>query len=75
MSKIATADWIIEVVVGTIRHQKIVFEQVDKYRKPGTLVTSNTSGIPIQFMSEGRSDDFQNISVEHTFPSSLLKII
>jgi 3-hydroxyacyl-CoA dehydrogenase len=38
---------------------KISFEQVE-YRKP-TLITSNTSGIPIHFMSEGRSEDFQNI--------------
>jgi 3-hydroxyacyl-CoA dehydrogenase len=44
-----------------------VFEQVEKYRKPGTLITSNTSGIPIHFMSEGRSEDFRNISVELTF--------
>ncbi|RYD94951.1 MAG: 3-hydroxyacyl-CoA dehydrogenase/enoyl-CoA hydratase family protein, partial [Sphingobacteriales bacterium] len=38
---------------------KIVFENIEKYRKPGTLITSNTSGIPIKFMSEGRSEDFQ----------------
>ncbi len=54
MPKIATVDWIIEVVVERLDIKKLVFEQVDKYRKPGTLVTSNTSGIPIQFMSEGR---------------------
>jgi hypothetical protein len=39
--------------------KKLVFEQIEKFRKPGTLVTSNTSGIPIHFMSEGRSEDFQ----------------
>jgi len=59
MSKIADADWIIEVVVERLDIKKLVFEQVEKYRKHGTLVTSNTSGIPIQFMSEGRSEDFQ----------------
>jgi 3-hydroxyacyl-CoA dehydrogenase len=59
MAKIATCDWIIEVVVERLDIKKLVFEQIEKHRKPGTLVTSNTSGIPIQYMSEGRSDDFQ----------------
>ncbi|WP_374543237.1 3-hydroxyacyl-CoA dehydrogenase family protein, partial [Flavobacterium sp.] len=54
MAQIATCDWIIEVVVERLDIKKIVFEQIDKFRKPGTLVTSNTSGIPIHFMSEGR---------------------
>lgn len=59
LKKIADADWIIEVVVERLDIKKQVFEQIEKYRKPGTLITSNTSGIPIQFMSEGRSEDFQ----------------
>ncbi|MBE9576761.1 3-hydroxyacyl-CoA dehydrogenase/enoyl-CoA hydratase family protein [Flavobacterium proteolyticum] len=76
MSKIATADWIIEVVVERLDIKKIVFEQVDKFRKPGTLVTSNTSGIPIQFMSEGRSEDFQeHFCGTHFFnPARYLKL-
>ena len=59
IAKIATADWIIEVVVERLDIKKMVFENIEKYRKPGTLITSNTSGIPIKFMSEGRSEDFQ----------------
>lgn len=59
IARIAEADWIIEVVVERLDIKKLVFEQIEKYRRPGTLVTSNTSGIPIRFMSEGRSDDFQ----------------
>lgn len=59
MSKISEYDWIMEVVVERLDIKKIVFEQVEKYRKPGTLITSNTSGIPIHFMAEGRSDDFK----------------
>jgi len=59
MSKIADVDWIIEVVVERLDIKKVVFEQVEKYRKPGTLITSNTSGIPMHMMSEGRSEDFQ----------------
>src|SRR5690606_25599492 len=57
--KVSEADWIIEVVVERLDIKKKVFENLDKHRTPGTLITSNTSGIPIHFMSEGRSDDFQ----------------
>ncbi len=59
MSKIANYDWIIEVVVENLGIKQKVFEQVEQFRKPGTLITSNTSGIPIQMMAEGRSDDFK----------------
>jgi len=59
MSKIAQVDWIIEVVVERLDIKKSVFEQVEKYRKQGTLITSNTSGIPIHMMNEGRTDDFK----------------
>ncbi|PWL30735.1 3-hydroxyacyl-CoA dehydrogenase/enoyl-CoA hydratase family protein [uncultured Roseivirga sp.] len=59
MPKIKDVDWIIEVVVERLDIKKIVFEQVEKYRKPGTLITSNTSGIPMHMMCEGRSEDFQ----------------
>ena len=59
ISKVAKVDWIIEVVVERLDIKKKVFENLEKYRTPGTLITSNTSGIPIKFMSEGRSDDFQ----------------
>lgn len=59
MAKIADADWIIEVVVERLDIKKIIFEQVEQFRKPGTIVTSNTSGIPMHLMSEGRSEDFQ----------------
>ncbi len=59
MSKIAEYDWTIEVVVENLQIKKKVYEEVQKYRKPGTLITSNTSGIPIHMMAEGRSDDFK----------------
>lgn len=59
LPKIKDVDWIIEVVVERLDIKKAVYEQIEKYRKPGTLITSNTSGIPIHFMSEGRSEDFQ----------------
>ncbi len=59
MPKISDVDWIIEVVVERLDIKQKVFEQVEKYRKPGTLITSNTSGIPMHLMCEGRSEDFQ----------------
>jgi 3-hydroxyacyl-CoA dehydrogenase len=59
MKDIATADWIIEVVVERLDIKQLIFTDVEKYRKPGTLITSNTSGIPIHLMAEGRSDDFK----------------
>lgn len=58
-SKIAGCDWIIEVVVERLDIKKQIFEKVDQFRKKGSLVTSNTSGIPIHLMAEGRSEDFR----------------
>jgi len=76
MAKIVNYDWVIEVVVERLDIKKLVFEQIDKFRKPGTLVTSNTSGIPIHFMSEGRSEDFQkHFCGTHFFnPARYLKL-
>ena len=59
IAKLASADWIIEVVVERLDIKKLIYDEVEKYRKPGTLVSSNTSGIPIHLMAEGRSEDFQ----------------
>lgn len=58
MSKIGQVDWVIEVVVERLDIKKSVFEKVEQFRKPGTLITSNTSGIPIHLMTDGRSEDF-----------------
>jgi 3-hydroxyacyl-CoA dehydrogenase len=59
MKEIGGCDWVIEVVVERLDIKQQVFEKVEKFRKPGTLITSNTSGIPIHLMAEGRSDDFK----------------
>ncbi len=59
MKDIANCDWIIEVVVERLDIKRSVFNEVEKYRKPGTLITSNTSGIPIHIMAADRSDDFK----------------
>jgi 3-hydroxyacyl-CoA dehydrogenase len=59
MKDIAGCDWVIEVVVERLDVKQQVFAEVEKFRKPGTLITSNTSGIPIHLMAEGRSEDFK----------------
>ena len=77
MHKIAHCDWIIEVVVERLDIKKIVFEQVEKFRKPGTLITTNTSGIPIGMLLDGRSEDFQkHFCGSHFFnPPRYLKLL
>ena len=76
ISKVSAVDWIIEVVVERLDIKKQVFENLDKHRTEGTLITSNTSGIPIHFMSEGRSEDFQeHFCGTHFFnPARYLKL-
>ncbi|NNL81576.1 MAG: 3-hydroxyacyl-CoA dehydrogenase [Flavobacteriaceae bacterium] len=76
IKNVGEADWIIEVVVERLDIKKLVFEKLDQHRKPGTLITSNTSGIPIKFMSDGRSEDFQkHFCGTHFFnPARYLKL-
>jgi len=76
LHKITDVDWIIEVVVERLDIKQQVFKNIEKYRKKGTLITSNTSGIPISFMNKGRSEDFQkHFAVTHFFnPPRYLKL-
>ncbi|MCP4124854.1 MAG: 3-hydroxyacyl-CoA dehydrogenase [Bacteroidetes bacterium] len=75
--KISDCDWIIEVVIERLDIKQQVFARVDKFRKKGSLVTSNTSGIPIHMMAEGRSDDFvANFCGTHFFnPPRYMKLL
>lgn len=77
LQQIAQADWIIEVVIENLEIKKKIFERIEQYRKPGTLITSNTSGIPIHLMSEGRSEDFrQHFCGTHFFnPPRYLRLL
>src|SRR5687767_2950404 len=77
MKDIAGCDWIIEVVIERLDIKQKIFGEVEKYRKPGTLITSNTSGIPIHMMAEGRSDDFKkNFCGTHFFnPPRYLRLL
>lgn len=77
MAKIREYDWTIEVVVENLQIKQKVYEEVEKYRRQGTLITSNTSGIPIHLMAEGRSDDFKrNFCGTHFFnPPRYLRLL
>lgn len=77
LSEIAKVDWIIEVVVERLDIKQQVFENVEKYRKPGTIISSNTSGIPIHLMLKDRSEDFQkHFSGTHFFnPPRYLELL
>src|ERR1700687_1705497 len=59
LSRLADTDWIIEAVVEQIDIKRGLLERVDQVRRPGTIATSNTSGIPIATLAEGRSEDFR----------------
>ncbi len=77
MHRISDCDWIIEVVVERLDIKKIIFDQVDKYRKKESLISSNTSGIPIALMIDDKSDDFkENFLGTHFFnPPRYLKLL
>lgn len=77
MKDISNCDWIIEVVIERLDIKQQVYEKVEKFRKPGTLITSNTSGIPINMLSQGRSDDFKrNFCGTHFFnPPRYLRLL
>ncbi|MBL8195829.1 MAG: enoyl-CoA hydratase/isomerase family protein [Blastocatellia bacterium] len=59
LDKLKDADWIIEVIIEKLDIKRSLFEKIDKLRKPGSIITSNTSGISIRAMAEGRSEDFR----------------
>lgn len=75
--KISECDWILEAVVERLDIKKIIFEKVDTFRKEGSLITSNTSGIPINLIQEGRSEDFRkNFCGTHFFnPPRYLRLL
>ena len=77
LKDIASYDWIIEVVVERLDIKRSLYEKVEQFRKPGTLITSNTSGIPIHLLSEGRSEDFKkNFCGTHFFnPPRYLRLL
>ena len=77
LKDLSSVDWIIEVVVENLEIKKSLYDKIEQYRKPGTLISSNTSGIPIHLMAEGRSDDFKkHFCGTHFFnPPRYLKLL
>ena len=77
LAEIKNYDWVIEVIVENLAIKQSLYEKIDALRKTGTLVTSNTSGIPIHLMAEGRSEDFQkHFCGSHFFnPPRYLKLL
>ncbi|MGD8226256.1 MAG: 3-hydroxyacyl-CoA dehydrogenase NAD-binding domain-containing protein [Desulfobacteraceae bacterium] len=77
LERLKDVDWIIEVVVERLDIKQVVFEKIERVKTPGTIVTSNTSGIPAKAMCEGRSEDFQKyFAITHFFnPPRYMKLL
>lgn len=77
LDNIADCDWVIEAIIERLDIKKQMFDKVEKFRKPGSLISSNTSGIPISMLAEGRSDDFnKHFCGTHFFnPPRYLKLL
>lgn len=58
--KLADCDWIVEVIIEQLAPKQTLMERIEKVRKPGSIISSNTSGIPIHSIAEGRSADFKS---------------
>src|SRR4029077_8074647 len=59
LKKLTEVDWIIEAVVENLEIKRALLKKVEAVRKPGTIVTTNTSGLPVRKIAEGFSDDFR----------------
>ena len=77
LPQIKDVDWIIEVIIERLDIKQQLFEKVEQFRKQGTFISSNTSGIPISLMAEGRSEDFRaNFLGTHFFnPPRYLRLL
>ena len=77
LEKLKNVDWIVEVVVERLDIKQRVFEKIETVLTPGTIITSNTSGIPAKEMCEGRSEDFRKyFAITHFFnPPRYMKLL
>lgn len=77
LKDIQSVDWIIEVVVENLEIKRALYDKIEQHRTPGTLISSNTSGIPIHLMADGRSEDFKkHFCGTHFFnPPRYLKLL
>jgi 3-hydroxyacyl-CoA dehydrogenase len=77
LKEIEQCDWVLEAVIERLDIKQSLYEKVEQFRKPGTLITTNTSGIPINLLSKGRSEDFRkNFCGTHFFnPPRYLRLL
>src|ERR1700693_4824816 len=70
-------DWIIEAVAEDLEIKRNLFARMEAVRKPGTIVSSNTSGLPIKLIAEGRSEDFQQhcAGTHFFYPARYMKLV
>jgi 3-hydroxyacyl-CoA dehydrogenase len=75
--RLATADWVVEAIVERLEPKQELFARVEKTAGPGAVVSSNTSGLPLASLAEGRSDDFRRRFLgTHFFnPPRYLKLV
>lgn len=77
LKDIANYDWVLEAVVENLAIKQSLYEKVEQFRKPGTIISTNTSGIPVKLLTQGRSEDFRkNFCGTHFFnPPRYLKLL
>jgi 3-hydroxyacyl-CoA dehydrogenase len=77
LARVAEADWIIEVVAENLEIKRKLLSRVAEFRKPGAIVTTNTSGLPVRLIAEGMSEEFQqHWAGTHFFnPPRYLKLV
>lgn len=59
LDKLSDCDWILEAIIEKLEIKKDLFSKVEEHRRSGTIISTNTSGIPVQMIAEGRSEDFK----------------
>jgi 3-hydroxyacyl-CoA dehydrogenase len=76
LDRLAAVDWIVEVVVENLEIKRSLFERVEAVRRDGSIVTSNTSGIPLAQLAEGMPDRFRaDVAITHFFnPPQVMKL-
>lgn len=77
LKEIANYDWVLEAVVENLAIKQSLYEKVEQFRKPGSIISTNTSGIPVKLLTQGRSEDFRrNFCGTHFFnPPRYLKLL
>ncbi|HEX8981790.1 MAG TPA: 3-hydroxyacyl-CoA dehydrogenase/enoyl-CoA hydratase family protein [Ktedonobacterales bacterium] len=77
LDKLAGVDWVVEAIVEQIDAKRDLFARIEKVRKPGTIISSNTSGLPAEMLLEGRGDDFRrHFLITHFFnPVRFMKLL